>query len=100
MWLRVNRLHHTRDQYLDLLNEAQIEAVPHAEYLDALRLVTPCQVNLLPGFAEGWVTVQDASAQGSVDLLDPQDGEMILDLCCAPGGKTTHILKLRRKHKC
>jgi len=97
MWLRVNRMHHTRDEYLQLLNDAQIEAVAHTEYRDALRLVTPCQVNLLPGFAEGWVTVQDASAQGSVDLLDPQNGEMILDLCCAPGGKTTHILEAAPK---
>ncbi len=97
MWLRVNRQHHTRDNYLALLVEAGIEAHPHPEYADALRLEAPCGVTLLPGFDLGWVTVQDASAQGSVDLLDPQDGEAILDLCCAPGGKTTHILEAAPK---
>lgn len=97
MWLRVNRLHHTRDKYLELMSQAGILAVPHAEYRDALRLLTPCAVTELPGFAEGWVTVQDASAQGCVDLLDPQDGEQILDLCAAPGGKTTHILEAAPK---
>jgi len=97
MWLRVNRLHHSRNDYLDLLQQAGIEAIAHPDYGDALRLVTPSPVHVLPGFTDGWVTVQDASAQGSVDLLDPQDGEMILDLCCAPGGKTTHILEAAPK---
>ena len=93
MWLRVNRRHHSRDDYLQLLAQAGIEAVAHGEYPDAVRLLTPCAVSSLPGFTDGWATVQDASAQGCVDLLDPQDGEQILDLCAAPGGKTTHILE-------
>jgi 16S rRNA (cytosine967-C5)-methyltransferase len=97
MWLRVNRLHHTRDAYLQLMAQAGIAAEPHAEYADALRLLAPCAVTSLPGFAEGWVTVQDASAQGCVSLLEPQDGEQILDLCAAPGGKTTHILEAAPK---
>ncbi|HEJ0332039.1 TPA: 16S rRNA (cytosine(967)-C(5))-methyltransferase RsmB [Serratia marcescens] len=97
MWLRVNRLHHTREAYLQLLTDAGIAAEPHLDYADAVRLLAPCAVTDLPGFADGWVTVQDASAQGCVDLLDPQDGEQILDLCAAPGGKTTHILEAAPK---
>ncbi|GAA3595149.1 16S rRNA (cytosine(967)-C(5))-methyltransferase RsmB [Gibbsiella greigii] len=98
MWLRVNRLHHTRDAYLALLEQSGIAALPHPQYPDAIRLVAPCGVNDLPGFADGWITVQDASAQHCVDLLDPQDGEQILDLCAAPGGKTTHILEAAKAH--
>lgn len=93
MWLRVNRLHHSRDDYLKLLQQAGITADVHDDYPDALRLAAPCPVTMLPGFAEGWVTVQDASAQGCIPLLAPQNGEHILDLCAAPGGKTTHILE-------
>jgi 16S rRNA (cytosine967-C5)-methyltransferase len=93
MWLRVNRLHHTRKAYLKLMAQAGIAAEPHAEYSDALRLLTPCVVRALPGFTDGWVTVQDASSQGCIALLDPQNSEEILDLCAAPGGKTTHILE-------
>ncbi|WP_435946991.1 16S rRNA (cytosine(967)-C(5))-methyltransferase RsmB [Dryocola sp. BD586] len=93
MWLRVNRQHHSRDEWLGLLAEAGLEGQPHPRYRDAVRLDTPASVHALPGFDKGWVTVQDASAQGCVDLLDPQDGETILDLCAAPGGKTTHILE-------
>ena len=61
---------------------------------DALRLEAPAPVGQLPGFAEGWVTVQDLSAQRCALLLAPEDGEDILDLCAAPGGKTTHILEI------
>lgn len=94
MWLRVNRNHHTRDAWLDLLTEAGLTGFSHPDYPDAVRLETPAPVHALPGFEEGWVTVQDASAQGCVNYLLPEDGEQILDLCCAPGGKTTHILEV------
>ena len=93
MWLRVNRQHHSRDAWLALLTESGKNAFPHSQHSDALRLESPCAVGQLPGFDQGWVTVQDASAQGCVALLDPQNGEHILDLCAAPGGKTTHILE-------
>jgi 16S rRNA (cytosine967-C5)-methyltransferase len=48
----------------------------------------------LPGFTEGWWTVQDSSAQLVSYLLDPQPGEVVIDACAAPGGKTTHIAEL------
>ena len=94
MWLRVNRNHHSRDEWLKLLEEAGMNAHTHPDYPDAVRLATPAPVHALPGFEEGWVTVQDASAQGCMTWLTPQNGERILDLCAAPGGKTTHILEV------
>ena len=93
MWLRVNRLHHTRDSWLALLEEAGMSGFTHSAYPDAVRMETPVPVHALPGFEEGWVTIQDASAQGCVTFLAPKNGEHILDLCAAPGGKTTHILE-------
>ena len=93
MWLRVNSQHHTRDAWLALLEETGLSGHAHPKYPDAVLLDTPVPVHALPGFDKGWVTVQDASAQGCVDLLEPQNGEYILDLCAAPGGKTTHILE-------
>ena len=93
MWLRVNRQHNSRDGWLALLEEVGLQGSPHQDYPDAVRLVSPAPVTALPGFAEGWVTVQDASAQGCIAFLAPKNGERILDLCAAPGGKTTHILE-------
>ncbi|CAK9886470.1 MAG: Ribosomal RNA small subunit methyltransferase B [Candidatus Erwinia impunctatus] len=93
MWLRINRCYHSPESWLTLLRNEGYEGEIDPRYTDAVRLTTPLSVNLLPGFSEGWVTVQDASAQQSVALLAPQEGETILDLCAAPGGKTTHILE-------
>ncbi|MDH6631007.1 UNVERIFIED_ORG: 16S rRNA (cytosine967-C5)-methyltransferase [Lelliottia amnigena] len=93
MWLRVNRIHHTRDEWLALLEHAEMSGFTHDAYPDAVRLASPAPVQALPGFDQGWVTVQDASAQGCITWLAPQSGERILDLCAAPGGKTTHILE-------
>ncbi|STW47078.1 ribosomal RNA small subunit methyltransferase B [Klebsiella pneumoniae] len=55
MWLRVNRNHHSRDEWLALLNETGLEGFTHPDYPDAVRLATPAPVHALPGFAEGWV---------------------------------------------
>ncbi|MEZ3501746.1 16S rRNA (cytosine(967)-C(5))-methyltransferase RsmB [Pantoea sp. KPR_PJ] len=94
MWLRVNRQHHSRDAWLALLNENEKTAFADDQAPDALRLASPAPVSQLPGFVDGWVTVQDLSAQRCALLLAPQNGEQILDLCAAPGGKTTHILEI------
>src|SRR5690606_17436130 len=51
-------------------------------------------VTQLPGFAEGWWSVQDAAAQRAATLLAVRDGERVLDACAAPGGKTAHLLEL------
>ena len=93
MWLRVNHKHNSRDEYLALLTKEGIQASTHSRAGDALKLDSPCDVTRLPGFDKGWVSVQDAAAQLSVDYLEPKDSELILDCCAAPGGKTAHILE-------
>ncbi|WP_305402963.1 16S rRNA (cytosine(967)-C(5))-methyltransferase RsmB [Photobacterium leiognathi] len=93
MWLRVNRQHNTRDAYRALLDAEGIATELHPQAADALRLLSPCDVTKLPGFSDGWVSVQDAAAQLAVDYLQPQAGELILDCCAAPGGKTAHIME-------
>lgn len=99
MWLRVNRQYNSRDHYLTLLEQAGIEASADPKRVDAIRLTTPGSVLSLPGFTAGWVTVQDVSAQESVELLQPQNSDYILDLCAAPGGKTTYILEVAPQAK-
>ncbi|MBJ2119337.1 MULTISPECIES: 16S rRNA (cytosine(967)-C(5))-methyltransferase RsmB [Proteus] len=94
MWLRVNQRHHSREDYLTLLENEEIPAIADNSHPFAIRLENPCNVSLLPGFADGWVTVQDRSAQRCAELLAPENKEQILDLCAAPGGKTTHILEI------
>ncbi|MDR2318647.1 16S rRNA (cytosine(967)-C(5))-methyltransferase RsmB [Pseudomonas sp. LLC-1] len=93
MILRVNRRHHSRDAYLALLAEAGVAASACQFSRDGIVLAEACDVRGLPGFAEGWVSVQDEAAQLSADLLELAPGQRVLDACCAPGGKTCHLLE-------
>jgi 16S rRNA (cytosine967-C5)-methyltransferase len=97
--LRVNQRHQTREQYQALLDEVGIASSPINEVAGipltaALVLDRPVPVGELPGFYSGSVSVQDAGAQLAALLLDPKDGDLVLDACAAPGGKTAHLLEL------
>lgn len=94
MILRVNRRHHGRDAYLGLLSAAGVAAKACVFSQDGIILDEPSDVRQLPGFAEGWISVQDEAAQLAADLLDLAPGQRVLDACCAPGGKTCHILEV------
>ncbi|MFJ4051963.1 16S rRNA (cytosine(967)-C(5))-methyltransferase RsmB [Pseudomonas sp. NPDC089743] len=93
MILRVNRRYHSRDAYLALLSEAGVGASACRFSRDGIVLTEACDVRSLPGFADGWVSVQDEAAQLSADLLELAPGQRVLDACCAPGGKTCHLLE-------
>lgn len=93
MTLRVNRARGTRTAYLEQLAAAGIPATPTAHSPDGIRLATPRAVSELPGFDAGLVSVQDEAAQLCASLLAPQPGQRVLDACCAPGGKTGHLLE-------
>jgi 16S rRNA (cytosine967-C5)-methyltransferase len=81
-----------RADYLAQLPEA-LNAQAHPSLAQAI-LLDSTDVTALPGFDEGDFSVQDASAQWAAHILQPQAGEVILDACAAPGGKTTHLLEL------
>lgn len=89
--LRVNEQHITREKYLEKLAEQEIEAESVSETKCGIILASPLDVKLLPGFANGDVSVQDGAAQLAAELLDLQPGQRVLDACAAPGGKTAHI---------
>ncbi|WP_265531734.1 16S rRNA (cytosine(967)-C(5))-methyltransferase RsmB [Pseudomonas saponiphila] len=95
MILRVNRRHHSRDAYLKLLSEAGVAAKACIYSQDGIVLDEAGDVRSLPGFAEGWISVQDEAAQLAAELLELAPGQRVLDACCAPGGKTCHILEVQ-----
>jgi len=90
--LRVNRRRAGRDAVLDAFAAAGIAAEPVGEC--GLVLAEPRPVQQLPGFEQGWWSVQDAGAQLAAPLLAVRDGMRVLDACAAPGGKTAHLLEL------
>lgn len=93
MTLRVNRHRWSRDTALEALAQAGHPARAHPALEEALTLEAPADVDRLPGFADGRLSVQDASAQWAGRLLDPRPGERVLDACAAPGGKTGQLLE-------
>ncbi|ROU00976.1 16S rRNA (cytosine(967)-C(5))-methyltransferase RsmB [Marinobacter sp. R17] len=93
MTLRVNRRQISRDDYLQQLAEAGIQAQATRFATQGIQLEKPCGVDQLPGFAEGRVSVQDEAAQLCTQLLDLAPGQRVLDACAAPGGKTCAMLE-------
>jgi 16S rRNA (cytosine967-C5)-methyltransferase len=90
--LRVNQRRIARDDYLARLAGAGVAASPAGAA--GVIIDKPRPVAALPGFAEGFFSVQDAAAQLAAPLLDVRDDMHVLDACAAPGGKTTHLAEL------
>ncbi|MCI0701312.1 MAG: 16S rRNA (cytosine(967)-C(5))-methyltransferase RsmB [Planctomycetia bacterium] len=93
LWIRTNKLHTDRETYRLRLAASLIEAEP-GEHPQSLRLTEHHAIRDLPGFAEGDFTVQDHSSMLVASALGVQPGMHVLDLCSAPGGKTTHLAEL------
>lgn len=89
MTLRVNRQKISVEDYQAKLDQdAQRQGY-------ALILQQAVMAQALPGYEEGWFSVQDAGAQLAAELMDLQPGQAVLDCCAAPGGKTCHMLELQ-----
>ena len=94
MWLRVNPAHGSAADYVLRLKEIEIESELIAGLPQAVRLSEPQPVDILPGFWEGHVSVQDAAAQLAAPWLLAGVQGRILDACAAPGGKSSHMLEI------
>lgn len=94
LWLRVNRRRIDPDEYCRQLEARNIGHRRAAFAPEAVRLDVPVDVQQIPGFDAGLVSVQDAAAQLAARLVAPRPGMRILDACAAPGGKACHLLEL------
>ncbi len=99
MYLRVNEQRQSREQYLIKMEQAGIagQITPYSK--QGILLEKPVDVDQLPGFNKGEVSVQELAAQLSVELLDLKPEQTVLDACAAPGGKSSHILESQAKIK-
>ena len=93
MTIRVNTKHQSTTEYLARLSSAGIAAKACLYADTGITLDDPTEVTLLPGFIDGHCSVQDESAQLSANLVLQNKPGKVLDACCAPGGKTGHILE-------
>lgn len=96
MTLRINARKLSATTYLQHLNDQGIEAEQVGK--TAIKLAQPMRAQGLPGFAQGWVSVQDAGAQLAAAILKTNPGMRVLDACSAPGGKAAHLLESQDLH--
>ncbi|MCK4564012.1 MAG: 16S rRNA (cytosine(967)-C(5))-methyltransferase RsmB [Verrucomicrobia bacterium] len=91
--LRVEQAVISAPEFEAKLAEAGIELEPHPFSDREKFYILPrgLAVRQLPGYAEGWFTVQDPATSIAIDLLRPFPGESVLDACAAPGGKTAMV---------
>ncbi len=94
MCLRINTAKISADDCVQRLEKNEIAASCSEFTASAIRLEYPQDVTVLPGFAEGWLSVQDEAAQQAAGLMALKPGQRVLDVCAAPGGKTAHMLEL------
>jgi len=93
MTLRVNLMRVSRPDYLKELNSLNIKAAPCQFSAAGIILDSALDVSLLPGFEDGWVSVQDEASQLAVEVLRLEGHHSVLDACAAPGGKSCHMLE-------
>lgn len=96
--VRLNPSRRAPARYLEDLAAAgltgqRFEEVGGASGPTAIRIEPPAPVTALPGFAEGWISVQDSGAQLAAPLLEAAPGMRVLDACAAPGSKMAHLLE-------
>lgn len=92
--VRVNTLKVTREQLIEHLISIGIEAEEGKYLEEAVVIRNPSSISKLDAFKNGWIQVQDESSMLVARVLDPKPGELVIDVCSAPGGKSTHIAQL------
>jgi len=92
--VRVNTLEGTRAEVIQQLHNEGIKASPTPFSPVGLCIKDPPALATWGPLQQGWLQVQDEAAQLVSLILASKPGERILDLCAAPGGKTTHLAQL------
>ncbi len=88
--IRPNTLKTTAEELLNNFSDKGIDAKVTNDYIVA----DGFDIAADELYKNGYYTVQDAAAMQAAKILNPQSGETVIDMCAAPGGKTTHMAEL------
>ena len=92
-FIRVNKLKITRKELIDILSGKGINIRQAEEFEDAA-IISGADIGSLDEFKMGYFTVQDLAAQLACKILAPKKNDKVIDMCAAPGGKTTYLAEL------
>ncbi len=99
-YIRVNSTKLDRKSFIESFTGSELTPTPYYGLDNACSIVNPGSLTSLKQFEDGLFHVQDLSSQYLCKLIDPQPGEIIIDCCAAPGGKTfTMAQKTENKGK-
>lgn len=95
--IRVNTLKINKQELIKKLKEKGIECNEPQEKVDDFLILEKIKnIENIDEFKKGYFTIQDISAGQTARILNPQPGELVLDACSAPGGKTTYMAELMK----
>ncbi|WP_315114960.1 16S rRNA (cytosine(967)-C(5))-methyltransferase RsmB [uncultured Clostridium sp.] len=92
--VRVNNLKSNYEEIWDRLIENNYNVKEGAICPEAIDIIKGKSIENNPLFKDGYITVQDESAMLVAPSMELQEDMIVLDLCSAPGGKTTHISEI------
>ncbi len=89
--VRLNELKANKEQFFSSLEENNISFEVQEDFKNFVWIDNFQEFRQMDFLKNGWANVQDVSTGLPVLILDPQPGEFVLDMCAAPGGKTSYI---------
>ncbi|MDK2563124.1 16S rRNA (cytosine(967)-C(5))-methyltransferase RsmB [Romboutsia sedimentorum] len=91
IYIRVNTLKTTREELMSKLSDMNIKCFKISTLEEAIRVENLKNIENNKLFKDGLFTVQDISSMIVGKIVNPKENSRVLDICSAPGGKTTHL---------
>lgn len=92
--IRPNRLKCTKEELIKALELENINFINGTLLDDALKLEATGMITKINAFKDGLFQIQDESSMLVGKIASPNSDDIVLDICAAPGGKTTHLAEL------
>ena len=94
LYIRVNTLKTSRDELIELLEKQDVKCEKVSFIDEAIKVNNLKNIENNELYKKGFFTVQDISSMLVGKVLNPKENSQVIDICSAPGGKTTHIATL------
>ncbi len=98
--IRTNTLKMTRKELMEALRKENIDVIEGLYVEESIHMHHVGNIEELESYRKGFFQIQDESSMLVTHVLDPKPGEFIIDVCAAPGGKTSHIAQRMKNKGC